>query len=101
MLSFSTNFSYVLAKVLLDELNPIAYRLLQWILKTGRVTLSLVPASKKIKCMACPFQFQVGNLKLYFIIVNNYLAFCVHEDLKSLIEFSPPQQPTTGGGNNA
>lgn len=38
----------MVTQIMLDEINPLGYRLLHWILKTGRIQLSAVPTAHRV-----------------------------------------------------
>jgi len=48
-------------KVLLDDISPLCFPLLSWVIKSNRAHLTLIPAEKQIKEMGTNLQFQVVN----------------------------------------
>jgi len=48
-------------KVVLDDISPLAFPLLRWVIRSNRAHLSLIPTKKQIKEMNTPWQFQLVN----------------------------------------
>jgi len=48
-------------KMLLDEIDPLAFPLLRWVIQSNRTQLSLVHPSKQINEMKTPYQFTMLN----------------------------------------
>eukprot|EP01112_Ceratiomyxa_fruticulosa_P011464 TRINITY_DN3109_c0_g1_i1.p1 TRINITY_DN3109_c0_g1~~TRINITY_DN3109_c0_g1_i1.p1 ORF type:complete len:918 (-),score=250.47 TRINITY_DN3109_c0_g1_i1:134-2887(-) len=46
-------------KVFLDDISPLCFPLLRWVLRSSRSHLSRIPEHKQLECMGTPFQFQI------------------------------------------
>jgi hypothetical protein len=48
-------------KVILDDIDPLCFPLLKWVIRSNRAHVSYVPKEKQIECMKTPHQFQLVN----------------------------------------
>lgn len=55
----ATAKSEVHLQAMLDDVSPIAFRLLKWVLQAGRMNMALIPEQRQIPGMGTTLQFQV------------------------------------------
>lgn len=48
-------------KIVLDDISPLCFPLLQWIIKSNRAHMSLLPSDKQVKGMGTVLQFMLVN----------------------------------------